>query len=78
MVFLGLLENVVDSTDFQFFLFQGLNGFCQGCGLPGCVAVLSNWFAPQDRGKVMGFWEGCQNIGNIIGLLVGELFIQTL
>lgn len=26
----------------------------------------------------MGFWEGCQNIGNIIGLVVGGIFIQNL
>ena len=46
-----------------FALFFGLNGFVQATGWPGNVKAMAGWYGPSERGKVMGFWSTCFQVG---------------
>ena len=51
------------STLSLFALFFGLNGFLQATGWPGNVKAMAAWYGPRERGKVMGFWSTCFQVG---------------
>eukprot|EP00164_Ancoracysta_twista_P004615 GFYU01006233.1.p1 GENE.GFYU01006233.1~~GFYU01006233.1.p1 ORF type:complete len:454 (-),score=100.16 GFYU01006233.1:162-1523(-) len=42
-----------------------INGFCQAGCFPLCVKALSPWYNSEDRGKAMGFWTTCQQLGGV-------------
>ncbi len=46
-----------------------LNGWFQGMGFPPCARVLAHWFAPAERGRMWGIWNGSHMIG-AAGILV--------
>jgi sugar phosphate permease len=46
-----------------------LNGWFQGMGFPPCARILSHWFAPAERGRMWGIWNGSHMIG-AAGILV--------
>src|SRR5262249_7714622 len=33
-----------------------LNGFAQSSGWPGLIKIMAQWFRPEERGVVMGWW----------------------
>jgi len=49
-----------------FALFFGLNGFVQATGWPGNVKAMAAWYGPTERGKVMGFWSTCFQVGPLV------------
>jgi len=51
------------SSAMLFALFFGLNGFVQATGWPGNVKAMAAWYGPTERGKVMGFWSTCFQVG---------------
>ncbi len=53
-----------------FALFFGLNGLAQSTGWPTNVKTMGVWFPGRGRGKVMGWWSTCYQIG---GLAAGYL-----
>lgn len=55
-----------------------LNGFAQSACYPGCIGIMGNWFKQGDVGVLMGLWSGCTNLGDIFGLIIGDLVIQRL
>lgn len=61
-----------------FAFFMGLNGVFQSVGWPGCIAIMGNWFGPENRGLIMGIWSGNPNIGNIIGYEFGSITIDYM
>ena len=49
------------------FLFAFLvNGFAQSSGWPGNVKAMAEWTTPQNRGRVMGVWATCYQVGGIV------------
>jgi len=51
-----------------------LNGFFQASGWPGNVKALTPWLEPAERGRVMGLWSTCYQVGGVIaGGLAGWL-----
>lgn len=46
-----------------------LNGWFQGMGFPPCARILAHWFAPAERGRMWGIWNGSHMIG-AAGILV--------
>lgn len=48
-------------------LFWCLNGFFQSSGWPGNIKAMTPWFGPTSRGKVMGVWSTCYQVGGIVG-----------
>ena len=58
-------------------LVWSLNGLSQSCGWPTVIGILGNWFGMEGRGFILGVWSSCQSIGNIIGALMVNVFIDT-
>jgi len=40
-----------------------VNGFAQSTGWPGTNKAMSEWTTPQDRGRIMGLWATCYQVG---------------
>lgn len=57
---------------------MAIGGIGSGFGLPGSVATLSKWFIDNKKGTAMGFWSGCQNIGNILGFVLSTIVSHYL
>ncbi len=49
-----------------FLVLFAINGFAQSAGWPGCNKAMSEWTTPADRGRVMGVWSTCYQVGPII------------
>jgi sugar phosphate permease len=53
------------STAAVFALAFTLNGLFQSTGWPGTVKAMTPWFSAGERGKVMGLWSTCYQVGGI-------------
>ncbi len=42
-----------------------VNGFAQSTGWPGNVKAMQEWTTPENRGRVMGVWATCYQVGGI-------------
>jgi sugar phosphate permease len=42
-----------------------LNGLAQSTGWPGNVKAMQQWTTPESRGRVMGVWATCYQVGGI-------------
>jgi sugar phosphate permease len=42
-----------------------VNGLAQSTGWPGNVKAMEEWTTPESRGRVMGFWATCYQVGGI-------------
>ena len=61
-----------------FLVLWALQGPSQGTDLTGCVAIMSNWFPPEMRGRVMGLWGSNQSVGNIVGEYLAAIIYEEL
>ncbi|MRG90799.1 MFS transporter [Polyangium spumosum] len=43
-----------------------VNGLAQSSGWPGNVKAMAEWTTPQNRGRVMGVWATCYQVGGIV------------
>jgi sugar phosphate permease len=51
-----------------------LNGAAQATGWPGTTRAMAEWTTPENRGKVMGLWSSCYQVGPLVaGPLAGFL-----
>jgi sugar phosphate permease len=48
-----------------FLLTAAINGLAQSTGWPGNVKAMQEWTTPLNRGRVMGVWATCYQIGGI-------------
>jgi sugar phosphate permease len=46
--------------------FMVINGFAQATGWPGNVGLLAKWSQRSERGRLMGIWGTCYQIGSIL------------
>lgn len=53
------------STVVAFGLLFTIHGFAQSTGWPGTVRAMTPWFSPQERGRIMGPWTTCYQIGGL-------------
>jgi sugar phosphate permease len=53
------------STAWAFAVCFALNGFAQATGWPGTTKIVAEWTTPRDRGRVMGLWSTCYQVGGI-------------
>jgi sugar phosphate permease len=42
-----------------------LNGLAQSTGWPGTTKIVAQWTSVEDRGRVMGVWSTCYQVGGI-------------
>ena len=62
----NLVFGLTDSAE-AFLLFMVLNGLAQSTGWGNTVGVMGNWFRRQERGRVMGLWATCFQVGGVLG-----------
>jgi sugar phosphate permease len=48
-----------------FLLTAAVNGLAQSTGWPGNVKAMGEWTTPETRGRIMGVWATCYQIGGI-------------
>jgi OPA family sugar phosphate sensor protein UhpC-like MFS transporter len=63
------------STGIAFLLAYLVNGLAQSSGWPGNIKAMAEWTTPGNRGRVMGFWATCYQVGGaaanpLLGLLL--------
>ncbi len=46
-----------------FMAFMALNGLAQATGWSGNVGTMAHWFRREERGRVMGVWSTCYQVG---------------
>ena len=56
-------------------LFLIINGFAQGTGWPGCIGSLAFWFKREQRGRVLGFWSTCYQLGSVLASLLAAYLL---
>ncbi len=73
LVGVGMLVSAVacimfgaSSIGITFLLAFVLNGFAQSAGWPGNVKAMSEWTTAENRGRIMGFWATCYQVGGIV------------
>lgn len=54
------------SVGIAFLLAFLLNGFAQSSGWPGNAKAMAEWTTPENRGRVMGVWATCYQVGGIV------------
>jgi OPA family sugar phosphate sensor protein UhpC-like MFS transporter len=62
----NLIFGLTDSAN-AFLLFMVLNGLAQSTGWGNTVGVMGNWFRKEERGRVMGLWATCFQVGGVLG-----------
>jgi OPA family glycerol-3-phosphate transporter-like MFS transporter 3 len=72
IILLGYLKIYIPAI---FVVHWALEGLVQSAVWPGIVAIMSNWFDKNSRGKLFGFWSSCDAVGNILGAHFGNLIL---
>ena len=65
----SLVCNVVFGSSNSYWtilLFLSLNGLAQGTGWPGCIGSLAYWFKRKQRGRILGIWSTCYQLGSVL------------
>ena len=58
----GFVKAVYASL-FAMIALQTLNGWFNGMGWPPCGKTMVHWWSPQERGRVVAFWNVAHNVG---------------
>jgi len=64
------------TSKFAWAFVWGLNGFSQSTGWPTVVSIMGNWFGMKGRGLILGVWSACQSVGNIMGAIMVNDFLE--
>jgi len=54
-----------------------LNGLAQSTGWPGTTKAMMGWTTPADRGRVMGLWSTCYQVGGIAATALATYLLAT-
>jgi len=69
---LSLLCNVyfgASNSYWTIMLFMCLNGLAQGTGWPSCIGSMGYWFRRKDRGRALGIWATCYQVGSVVAVV---------
>jgi sugar phosphate permease len=77
LVTIGLLVSAaaclvfgLSSLGGMFVLAYVVNGFAQSTGWPGTTKAMAEWTTRTDRGKVMGLWGTCYQVGGAVATII--------
>ncbi|GAA3470570.1 MFS transporter [Nonomuraea roseola] len=59
-------------------LFWGLNGYAQSLGWPSGGRVISNWWAPHERGRSFGFYTFAAGMASVLAFVTSTIVVDTL
>ncbi|WP_394826300.1 MFS transporter [Pendulispora albinea] len=51
------------------------NGFAQSTGWPGTIKAMTPWWSSSERGKVMGWWSTCYQVGGIAATAIATALL---
>lgn len=71
----GALKQVESYFYFYFVFF--LIGLFSSILWPTMIHMLGNWYSKKNRGLIIGAWATCANIGNIIGIQLAAILIDS-
>jgi sugar phosphate permease len=54
------------NNTWTFMAFMALNGLAQATGWSGNVGTMAHWFRRRERGRVMGVWATCYQVGGAL------------
>jgi sugar phosphate permease len=49
-----------------------VNGLAQSTGWPGNVKAMAAWFPKRERGRAMGLWATCYQVGGIVATAIAQ------
>ncbi|HEU4407620.1 MAG TPA: MFS transporter [Polyangiaceae bacterium] len=52
-----------------------LNGFAQSTGWPGTNKAMADWTPPASRGRVMGIWATCYQVGGVVATALASYLL---
>lgn len=61
-----------------FALAFALNGLMQSTGWPGTVKAMTPWWTPGERGRVMGVWSTCYQVGGLAATALATALLVRL
>jgi len=61
----------------QMVFIWGINGYFQSMGWSPNVKLLGDWFTKEERGKIMGFYGTCYQVGNAASWLLSGYLAQN-
>ncbi len=68
----------VSSTAVAFGLAFALLGLVQATGWPGTVRAMTPWFSTAERGRVMGPWSTCYQLGGLLATALASFVLVRL
>ena len=79
IVFAGAsLAAAFSSSGNQLILWRAIMGIGGAMILPATLAIVTNVFPREERGKAIGVWAGLNGIGIALGPIIGGLIIENL
>lgn len=73
-VLANLAFGLTDSA-ITFAIFMGLNGLAQSVGWGNTVGSMATWFHRDERGRVMGLWATCYQVGGVFASGLAALIL---
>jgi sugar phosphate permease len=65
------------STLSAFTIFLALDGFFEATGWPGTMKAMAGWYDAKERGKIMGLWSTCFQVGPILATALAAKLIAV-
>jgi sugar phosphate permease len=65
------------STMGVFAISFALNGIFQSTGWPGCIKATTPWLLPAERGRIMGLWSTCYQVGGLVATAVATRLLAA-
>lgn len=60
----------LSSLGIMFVVAYAVNGLAQSTGWPGTTKAMAEWTTPADRGRVMGLWGTCYQVGSAVATII--------
>ncbi|MBN1188375.1 MAG: MFS transporter [Dehalococcoidales bacterium] len=75
---LSSLAAAFSVTGWHLIIFRGVMGIGSAMILPATLAIITNVFPQDERGKAIGIWAGLNSIGVALGPIIGGLIIDNI